>query len=54
MSDELTKSIASMSLSVSIDEAGADLQQIMEDEAEDAPIIRLINMMIGASSAKKR
>ncbi len=47
MSDELTKSIASMSLSVSIDEAGADLQQIMEDEAEDAPIIRLINMMIG-------
>ncbi len=46
MSDELTKSIASMSLSVSIDEAGADLQQIMEDEAEDAPIIRLINMMI--------
>ncbi|MCH8963529.1 MAG: type II/IV secretion system protein [Planctomycetes bacterium] len=47
MSDELSKSIASMSLSVSIDEAGADLQQIMEDEAEDAPIIRLINMMIG-------
>ena len=46
MSDELSKSIASMSLSVSIDEAGADLQQIMEDEAEDAPIIRLINMMI--------
>jgi type IV pilus assembly protein PilB len=47
MSDELTKSIASMSLSVSIDEAGADLQQIMDNEAEDAPIIRLINMMIG-------
>ena len=46
MSDELSKSIASMSLSVSIDEAGADLQQIMEDEAEDAPIIRLINLMI--------
>ncbi len=47
MSDELSKSIASMSLSVSIDEAGADLQQIMDDESDDAPIIRLINMMIG-------
>ncbi len=46
MSDELTKSIASMSMSVSIDEAGADLQTIMEDESDDAPIIRLINMMI--------
>ena len=46
MSDELTKSIASMSMSVSIDEAGADLQAIMEDEGDDAPIIRLINMMI--------
>ena len=46
MSDELTKSIASMSLSVSIDEAGADLQQMLEDEGDDAPIIRLINMMI--------
>lgn len=46
MSDELSKSIASMSLSVSIDEAGADLQQIMEDEGDEAPIIRLINMMI--------
>jgi type IV pilus assembly protein PilB len=46
MSEELKESIASMSVSVSIDEAGADLKQLIEDEGEDAPIIRLINMMI--------
>ncbi|MCG3138077.1 MAG: hypothetical protein HJJLKODD_01935 [Phycisphaerae bacterium] len=46
MSEELSKSIASMSMSVSIDEAGAEISQLVKEEDENAPIIRLINMMI--------
>jgi type IV pilus assembly protein PilB len=46
MSQELKESIASMSVSVSIDESGADLKKLIQDEGQDAPIIKLINMMI--------
>ncbi len=46
MSDELKESIKSMSVSVSIDEAGADLGQMVDAAGDEAPIIKLINMMI--------